>query len=149
MEVCPVCGNEVAIDAATCPFCGATIYRETGNGRKSAPLSRTVNLKQGLPVVDVALQRMNGELALAEALGIRVLIFIHGYGSSGKGGRIRDECRKVLGEMVHHRRLRTVIAGEELHRRTGVGKMLLRRFPLLAEDCATVFNNPGVTVAVL
>jgi len=149
MEVCPVCGNEIALDDTTCPFCGATMHREAGSGRKSVPLSRTVNLKQGLPVVDVALQRMNGELALAKALGIKILVFIHGYGSSGKGGRIRDESRKVLGEMVHHRRLRTVIAGEDFNRRTGPGKTLLRRFPRLADDCATVFNNPGVTIAVL
>ena len=149
MEVCPVCGNEVALEDTTCPFCGATMDRGAGSSRQSAPLSRTVNLKQGLPVVEVALQRMNGELALAEALGIKILVFIHGYGSSGKGGRIRDECRKVLGEMVHHRRLRMVIAGEAFHRRTGAGKMLLRRFPLLADDCSTVFNNPGVTIVVL
>ena len=50
---------------------------------------RVVNLEDGKPRVDAAIRRLTYELAHTRACGCTVLKIIHGYGSSGAGGRIR------------------------------------------------------------
>lgn len=149
MVKCAVCGNESDGDMAACPFCGADLQGVGAEKRTPQVVQRTVNLKQGRPLVDTAVKRMTNELAQATAQNVKVLILIHGYGSSGKGGKIREECRKVLDDWFRQRRLRQVIPGEQFQRRHGPGKALLRRFPHLETECPTVFNNPGVTITVL
>lgn len=149
MVQCPVCGNETDTDSPLCRFCGGDLLRKSGDSRQTVILHRRINLEQGRPLVETALQRLKNELALAASLNIKVITLIHGYGSSGKGGKIREECRKILEDLVHHRRLRAVIPGERFHRRTGAGKALLRQFPQLDRETAAALNNPGVTIVVL
>jgi hypothetical protein len=91
---------------AACPFCGADLQEVGAEKRAPQVVQRTVNLKQGRPLVDTAVKRMTNELAQATAQNVKVLILIHGYGSSGKGGKIREECRKVLDDWFRQRRLR-------------------------------------------
>jgi hypothetical protein len=50
---------------------------------------KTVNLKEGMPLVHQALMHMDRELAAARAKGCDVIKLIHGYGSTGAGGEIR------------------------------------------------------------
>jgi DNA-nicking Smr family endonuclease len=92
---------------------------------------------------------MESELLRARADRVKVVTLIHGYGSSGKGGRIRTECRKVLDHLSRRKEIKQIIAGEEFRKRTGPGKALLRRFPNLERDFASDFSNPGVTIVVL
>ncbi len=54
---------------------------------------REINLEWDYPTADEALRRLKGELQAAKAMRAPVLKVIHGYGSSGKGGRIRTVCR--------------------------------------------------------
>lgn len=149
MVVCPVCGNDNDGLAPICRFCGGGLHPEVAENRLPAIIHRTVNLKIGRPVVDTALRRMKNELDRAALLNVKVLTLIHGYGSSGKGGKIREECRKVLSDLCYQGRLRTVLPGEQFSRRHGVGKALLRRFPLLEQECGPSFGNPGVTIVEL
>ena len=95
------------------------------------------------------MKMMENELARARADKVRVLTLIHGYGSSGKGGKIRTECRKVLDHLAKKNSINQIIAGETFRKRTGPGKALLQRFPQLERDCASDFSNPGVTIVVL
>ena len=53
-------------------------------------------MEAGKPLVDQAIKRLTFELSHSRALGCTVLKIIHGYGSSGTGGRIRTESRKYL-----------------------------------------------------
>jgi hypothetical protein len=147
MRECPVCGNEVEPGLATCRFCGSELA-VSGVG-VSAVLHKIVNIERGRPVVETALSKMRGEITLARHGNVKVVTLIHGYGSSGKGGRIRIECRKLLDHMVEKGEIRKFIAGEDFHRRRGGGKDLLRRFPGLEKPCSTDFNNRGVTVVEL
>lgn len=48
-----------------------------------------VNLELGRPSADEALRRLEHELAAKRHLRAKAMKIIHGYGSSGKGGRIR------------------------------------------------------------
>lgn len=46
-----------------------------------------VNLELGRPSADEALRRLEHELAAKRHLRAKAMKIIHGYGSSGKGGR--------------------------------------------------------------
>lgn len=148
MPVCEVCGNEWEGEPGTCPFCcHAHSGQEVGGGRPFK--QRTVNLKAGLPVASVALARMTEAIADSARQGVTFLTLIHGYGSSGKGGVIRDECRKALAFLRDKGVVREVIAGEEFDRRSGQVKALLQRYPSLARDHNLNRGNRGVTLVLL
>ncbi len=121
----------------------------TGGDAETFVLHRKINLERGRPTVETALKRLDLEIGRARNEKVRVLSLIHGYGSSGKGGRIRLECRKILAYMVQQKKLNGFINGEDFNKRSGVGKALLRRFPELEQICGSEFNNPGVTIALL
>ena len=57
---------------------------------------REINLEEGKPFVDQAIRRLTFELQQSRRSGYTVLKIIHGYGSSGRGGRIRTEARTYL-----------------------------------------------------
>lgn len=146
--VCPTCGNTVEPSLSRCVFCDTALESSTHPVQKPKPLHKRVNLEYGRPVVESALKRMHSELASARLTGVRVVTLIHGYGSSGKGGKIRIECRKSLDFLQQSGMIKTVIYGEAFHRRSGLGKSLARQYPDLSLLCKSDFNNPGITVVV-
>lgn len=147
MSVCHVCGNEIGLNDAACRFCGTS--QKSAADPPSTIGHRIINIEYGRPLVETALRKMESELTRARSDSVRVVTLIHGYGSSGKGGRIRTECRKVLDHLSRQKKINQTIAGEEFRKRTGPGKALLQRFPHLERDCASDFSNPGVTIVVL
>ena len=149
MIPCPTCGNEIDPKSQLCRFCGTDISAQDTTIRKKTVLHKTINLKLGRPVVETALKRLELELGQARRQNVRVLTLIHGYGSSGKGGRIRIECRKMLDHLMYQGALSGFIPGEKFNRKSGPGKSLVRQFGDLAKVCESDFNNPGVTIVVM
>jgi hypothetical protein len=145
--LCSVCGNEVEIGCAVCPFCGTPCPAE---GCRSAVLShRQVNLERGKPLVHQAIGRLEGELAISRALGCKVLTLIHGYGSSGTGGAIKEAGVRPLHFFQYQGRIKAVIPGERFEGRSGRGRQLLRQYPFLAEHRDLNRANPGITLVIL
>ncbi|MHB8811013.1 MAG: Smr/MutS family protein [Desulfobulbaceae bacterium] len=142
---CEMCGNDLDSVVLRCPYCGAE--RQAAGQPAHRPTVRTVNLEKGLPTVEQALIRLRHEIAQGRALGYRVLVLIHGYGSSGEGGAIREEVRRLLGSLRDNRQINDFLAGEQCDRRTGHGRQLARRFPFLAKYLQT--PNPGISLVVL
>jgi hypothetical protein len=149
VPICDLCGNERESGPFPCRYCGHPGEATTTAGPSREFVCRTVNLKTGLPVAAVALTRMTEVIAEAARQGVAVLTLIHGYGSSGKGGVIREECRRALAYLQDKGVVREVIAGEDFHRKTGPVKALLRRYPQLAGDRNLNRGNRGVTLVVL
>ncbi len=147
MALCTVCGNESETGGGICRFCGATLAPATT--RKSGTLHRTVNLKKGLPFVEEAVKRLVSELAIAKNDRVMVVTFIHGYGSSGKGGAIRDECRKCLDYLCSVGEIKGYIAGEEFSKRSAPITALRKRFPGLTGHRDLDRPNPGVTLVIM
>jgi len=152
MQSCHICGNEIDSQTVRCPYCGSD--QESRNQNQSRPKKRefyqkTVNLEQGLPTVEQALHRLQQEITTARLEQVCVLTFIHGYGSSGKGGAIRRECRKTLEYLLSKGEIRTVIPGEDFSRRHGSVKQLLHRFPVLLRHPHLNSHNKGITLVVL
>lgn len=148
---CEVCGNEIEQGRKTCLFCGSTQQGTNGNNG-SAPkrfIHKTVNLEEGMPFVEQALSHLRTAIDEAQQLDIQMLTIIHGYGSSGRGGAIRIECRKLLDYLAARGDIRTAIEGEQFNKRHGVVRDLLRRFPDLQRHPNLNKNNRGVTLVVL
>ena len=67
--------------------------------------TRELNLELGWPTVDQALRRLDAELEAARKMNTPLMKLIHGYGSSGKGGRIRTASRRYLEEAAAQGRI--------------------------------------------
>jgi len=146
--VCDVCGNKRETSNLLCPFCGSKLDL-ADIVQRSGFVHKTFNLETGRPVVEVALNRMNGIIKESVRNNVNVLTLIHGYGSSGKGGAIRLECRKTLDFLKSKGQINNYIIGEEFTKRTGSVRSLLRRYPQLETDKHLNRGNRGITLVIL
>ncbi len=112
-------------------------------------LLRTVNLKEDMPLVREAMSRMEGHLRRARSDGVAVVKFVHGYGSTGKGGEIRIAVQKGLMKRLHQNELQAVIFGEDWRISDEAAWALLKKFPELKQDSDLGRGNRGITVVVL
>ena len=111
--------------------------------------SRVVNLKQGLPFVETAIKRMEQAILEGRQQNYQALTFIHGYGSSGEGGAIRRESRKVLDYMCSQKEIKDYIFGENFSRHNGKTRDYIRRYPELGKDRNLGKSNKGITIVFL
>jgi hypothetical protein len=102
-------------------------------------------LKQGLPTVDKAMARLDRELNVAMANGAQIIRIIHGWGSSGKGGAIRDELRRRVAVLQRQGRIGNFVCGEDFSERSAAGRQLMSQLPQLHDDRSN-FGNPGITL---
>jgi Smr domain len=150
MQLCHICGNEISPALLRCPYCESAQDSKEGDVSTTTMFIRkTVNLEQGFPTVEQALQRLEGEISAARLERVRLVTLIHGYGSSGKGGAIRQECRKKLDYLCRRGEIKGFIPGEEFSRRQGTTKQLLSRFPQLSDHPHLNRHNKGITIVVL
>ena len=147
MTLCAICGNEVDPTGGLCPFCHTE--RTSGAAHNGGPLHRVVNLEKGKPFVQQALDRLAVVILNGRREGYKALTLIHGYGSSGKGGAIKEAIRQHLQFLHQQGMVRTIIPGEEFEGRSGRGRQLLRCFPFLAEHRDLNRANPGITLIIL
>lgn len=145
--LCDVCGNEVEDGITTCPFCQSKLPKKPP--RETRIFSqKTVNIEQGRPVVEMALKRLHAALLDGRTVKLTMLTLIHGYGSSGKGGAIRTECRKTLDYLCSKGEIAMYIPGEQYSSRNGLVKGLLQRYPEMKNDKNLNKNNQGITVVL-
>ena len=107
-----------------------------------------VNLELGRPSADEALRRLEHELAAKRHLRAKAMKIIHGYGSSGKGGRIRTASRKYLRATQGQGRIYAVLPGERLTIFDEEARRLMARCPALRDDCDRERYNCGVTFVI-
>ncbi len=145
---CDVCGNKRETTNLLCPFCG---NKADLSALEKQPLfvHKTVNLEAGRPALDVALHLMNEIIEDSIRNNVTVLTFIHGYGSSGKGGVIRSECRKNLDFLKQKGLISNFIAGEDFNKRSGLVKSLIQRYPQLGADKHLNKGNRGITLVII
>lgn len=110
---------------------------------------REINLEEGKPFVDVAIRRLTFELKQSERMGVRVLKIIHGYGSSGTGGRIRVEARRYLDRLVAKREVTAYVSGESFSIFDENTRKALQLCPELRKDRDLERHNNGVTFILL
>jgi len=143
---CEVCGNEREAALSACPYCGTRVRIQV---QRQGPQQKIINLERGLPRVDEALAHLERELDLARTVRCRVLTLIHGYGSSGRGGKIRREVRAQLEYLKIQGTITDLLTGEDFSSRSSRGRHFLRRFPFLREHGDLNRSNPGITLVAL
>lgn len=112
-------------------------------------LLKVVNLKEGMPLVRQAMSRMEGELRRARSEGVAILKFVHGYGSTGKGGEIRIAAQKDLIHRLQQSEIQNVIFGEDWRISNEATWSLLKTYPGLKTDSDLGRDNKGITIVVL
>jgi hypothetical protein len=110
---------------------------------------REVNLEAGLPYVDQAIRRLTFELNSSRTLGYSAVKIIHGYGSSGSGGKIRIGVRRYLDSLMRQNRIKLYQPGEEFSIFSEKTRVLLNACPSLRKDRDLERHNNGVTFVLL
>lgn len=110
---------------------------------------RIVNLEEGRPTVNVGLLRLDHALAAARANGIPLLKLIHGYGSSGVGGRLREEVWKALDRRRSEGAIADFIPGEDFRLSNEISWELVKQNKAVREDRDFGRGNRGITIVVL
>ena len=91
-----------------------------------------VNLEQGHPTVDTAMKYLEHGLARAKSYGYPVIKLIHGYGSSGSGGKIRTAVQRELSRHKSAGKIREFSQQARIsHRLIRQRSALLPRTPIL------------------
>ena len=110
---------------------------------------RELNLEYGMPSVDEALRRLEAEIAACRHLKIPVMKLIHGYGSSGNGGKIRTAVRRYLAEQQMTGRICAVVAGENFSIFSETTRQAFTKCSNLRQDRDLDNENRGITFVVL
>lgn len=110
---------------------------------------RIINLEHNMPTVKDALATLNREVPLARRHGIRLIKFIHGYGSSGKGGKIRIAARRELETLQKRGYVKAIIYGEKLSIFDEDTRRALAHCGELRGDPDFERHNNGVTLIML
>jgi hypothetical protein len=110
---------------------------------------RTFNVEAGLPTLDEARLLVIEEIKRARRDGARVLKVIHGYGSSGTGGKLCVGLRKSFGLRKREGVIKDFIAGEDFSIFNDTVLALLEAAPELRGDPDLNATNEGVTIVWL
>lgn len=110
---------------------------------------REINLEEGRPTADAAIRRLTFEIQHSRRIGATVLKIIHGYGSSGVGGRIRVEARSYLQRLTGKREIKGYIIGEQFSIFDESTRAAFLRCGDLRKERDLERHNNGVTYIVL
>ena len=140
---CSDCGNARAL-FNQCPYCGSenlpTLSSDTIE----------INIKQDSPHVEEALELLTEQLRKCSDLGIKAIILIHGYGSTGEGGRIKWAVQDALENNRFSDRVDEYFFGENVGYGSESYHALLKRRPGLKRYLKRFKEgNAGMTVLLL
>ncbi len=106
-------------------------------------------LEDGMPLVEEALSRMRLGLQEMRYSRVKTVILIHGYGSTGRGGKIRVGVRSELAAMKRRGQIRDFIPGEDFGPLSEATRRLTETDKTVTRDPHYGRMNPGITVVVL
>jgi hypothetical protein len=107
------------------------------------------NLESGRPTANEALLRLDFELAHARRAGAPAIKIIHGYGSSGVGGVLRDVIRVTLRQMADDGKIKAFVAGEDWRISNETAWEMQKRVPELKRDSDLGRGNKGISIVLL
>lgn len=117
--------------------------------KKSTSGIQTLNLEEGMPLVEEALARLNMGLQEMRVGRIKVVKLIHGYGSTGRGGKICLAVRDELAAMKRRKLIKEYIPGEDFGPMDPAVRKLAERNSAITRDPDYGRMNHGITIVVI
>ena len=105
----------------------------------------TVNLESGMPTVSEALKHLEFAVSTAKSRKYKAIKLIHGYGSSGVGGKIKSGVHTKLISMKKSGKIADFIKGEEFTPFEGCSK---KNKIKLTRDSDYLKCNHGITIVI-
>lgn len=115
----------------------------------NASTTSLINLKTDRPSTEVAIKKLKMELMTLRRIGVTRVKIIHGYGSTGQGGSIRNAVRAELLEMARDNRIKAFCPGELFGPFEKPGRHLLEIDAAFRNDSDWARSNDGVTLVSL
>ena len=110
---------------------------------------KEVNIKYDMPASDLAVRRATYAIENGRTLGVSAVKLIHGYGSSGKGGKIRLELRAYLERQKQRGKIRDYIPGERFSIFDEATRRAFAHCDELRRDRDLEASNNVMTVVIL
>jgi len=108
-----------------------------------------VNIKQGMPTVDTAMKYVEQAFSRAKAYGYPMIKLIHGYGSSGSGGKIKTAVHRELSKYKNAGKIREFVVGENFTLFDPATQRIIAAYPEIARDSDYLKANQGITVILI
>jgi len=109
----------------------------------------TANIKADMPTTDQAPVRIAAALATGKRLGASAVKIIHGWGSTGQGGRMRTAARRDLALRQQKGQIRDFIPGEQFSIFNAATLQAFALCPQLRRDPDLDRHNIGVSIVLL
>jgi hypothetical protein len=93
-----------------------------------------IDIEYGMPTVAEAMPLLSGRLRSLKKAGVKAVKIIHGFGSTGKGGRLRQATLALLGESKKSGLIKEFVIGEQWSKFELRTLTLIDRIPQLYKD---------------
>ncbi len=110
---------------------------------------KEVNIKSDMPTASDAVKRVTYNIRNGKSWGCGAIKIIHGYGSTGKGGKIRTETRRYLQEQKNKRYITDFIPGEDFSIFDEATRSAFCLCDDLRRDSDLERHNNGITIVIL
>ncbi|MCF8131365.1 MAG: hypothetical protein K9N10_22880 [Deltaproteobacteria bacterium] len=91
------------------------------------------------------MERLERQIHSATANGTKLIRLVHGYGSTGVGGKIKDKVAARLLQLLQKNKIKNYVEGELYSDCTNAGSDLLSRYSKLRSSICSDRENPGIT----
>ena len=142
--ICERCGNPYERELGICPYCSAT-----PKGKILRSKIKTENIEKNFPTVEEALRMMEVKISNAKSNGIKIVKIVHGYGSSGKGGKIKIAIGKTLNKQKKEGKIKEWIAGESFSTSDEKTQQMIKTYPKLKNNSDLNKRNHGISLVFL
>lgn len=109
----------------------------------------TVNVKENHPTVEEALRLFHASFSLALRQKEKAFKIIHGYGSGGQGGAIRQAVRRELVMMEQKGLIKNYCWGEDFHFGSLKAADFVKAYPMAKKDRDFGKQNDGISLVLL
>lgn len=107
------------------------------------------NLERYFPTVEQGIYLTDQEINRCRRQKVRIIKLIHGYGSSGVGGKLRHGIRRHLQTLIQAGSLRGMTSGEDFSIFDETTRQMLEAVPDLKRDSDLERCNQGITMVFI
>ena len=102
-----------------------------------------------MPMVSEAEKRILFEIVTAKREGVKVLKIIHGYGSTGVGGKLKTATARLLGQKQKEGMIKSFVRGDEWDIFNQSARVIMESCNEARKDSDLGNYNSGITMVLL